>query len=174
MSLTLHAHILAMYRNPVFVETGSYEGGGVAVALQSGFEEVHSIEINPSFHARCAKRFAGDSRVHLYCGDSAKLLGTVLAGVSKRATLWLDAHPCAPMGGPPVPGCSLLDELAAATAASARRDHTVLVDDIDIMESLFGIRVSDVINRLLLFNPRFVFTFHQGGARPMSILAAAV
>lgn len=37
----------------VFIETGSYLGGGIDIALVAGFNEIHSIEFNDEWYAHC-------------------------------------------------------------------------------------------------------------------------
>ncbi|HUT78259.1 MAG TPA: hypothetical protein VM285_11260, partial [Polyangia bacterium] len=64
----------------VFVETGTADGDGVALALAHGFERAVSVELDERLAERAAERFRGDPRVTVLCGDSGPLLGTVLAG----------------------------------------------------------------------------------------------
>ena len=77
----------------VFVETGSYTGGGIATALDAGFKRVLSIEIQPSYHQMCKKKFNERKEVELILGDSALKLGEVIKGIDEPITFWLDGQP---------------------------------------------------------------------------------
>ena len=109
----------------VLVETGTYKADTVR-ALRRDFDEIHSIEIDESLHraavARCRRQ--GNARLHL--GDSARLLGRVVADLDRPALFWLDAHfsgeGTGGRGGHPV-----VDEVREATGAGL--GHVVLVDD---------------------------------------------
>lgn len=68
----------------LFVETGSYHGDAIQHALDAGFKHVVSIELSPKFHAMCRERFKEHSKVHLFLGESFKVLLKVLAGQSAR------------------------------------------------------------------------------------------
>jgi hypothetical protein len=90
--LPSRAEMLRKYLNEVFVETGTYEGGGVATALEAGFKHVYSIEIAPRYYHIALSCFRDDPRVHLFLGDSALLMRRVLEEVKVPATFWIDAH----------------------------------------------------------------------------------
>lgn len=128
--MPLTPDLLRKWGRRVFVETGTDKGGGVEMALAAGAEQVLSIELNARLAAEAMRRFADDGRVTVLCGDSATLLGEVLAGLGEPALVWLDAHEvlsdAVPRGPAPV-----LQELAAL-AAAPRRDHAVLIDDIRV------------------------------------------
>lgn len=164
----------------VFVETGTDKGGGVEMALAAGAEQVLSIELNPLLAADAMRRFADDSRVTVLCGDSAALLGEVLAGLDEPALVWLDAHEvlsdAVPRGPAPV-----LQELAAL-AAAPRRDHAVLIDDIRVFREespwrLYDARSSDFVTvgdleaGVRAVNPAYRTTYLDAH-EPKDILAA--
>ena len=81
---------LYKYINPVFVETGTYFGEGVAAALEAKFKEIHSIEISPSIHATVSELFEAHDNVHIVCGDSTKVLWDVIKDIQDKITfLWI-------------------------------------------------------------------------------------
>lgn len=131
MSISLSREMLTKYRNPVFVETGTYDGGGVRRAREVGISEIHSIELDPARYLTSLKAVGRMPGVHLYQGDSVEVLPLILSKLKDKATIWLDAHPF----GPDDP-CKigqfrhpLVRELEMIRAHSLRRDHTILVDD---------------------------------------------
>lgn len=110
-----------------FIETGTYEGGGVQQALDAGFQRVYSIEPHRGRYGRCRERFAADPRVTLHLGPSAYWLPGILAELAEPACVFLDAHGFRP--GDPWP---LLAELGLLQLAPCR-DHVVIVDDMGLL-----------------------------------------
>jgi GR25 family glycosyltransferase involved in LPS biosynthesis/tetratricopeptide (TPR) repeat protein len=82
------SHIL----NDVFIETGSFKGGGIRAALDIGFKEIHSIELSDKYFNICKERFKNFPQVHLHLGDSGILLGHILSKINTGVTFWLDGH----------------------------------------------------------------------------------
>jgi hypothetical protein len=78
-----------------FIETGSGHGDGIQRALDAGFEHVASIEAYYENFLVCARRFAGDSTVHLYFGRSVDVLPGLLQLHPYPCVFFLDAHPSA-------------------------------------------------------------------------------
>jgi hypothetical protein len=76
----------------IFIETGSADGDGIQSALNAGFEQIISIELNPSLHEKCKDRFKNHLNVKLLCGSSEILLPQVLNNLNESFILWLDAH----------------------------------------------------------------------------------
>jgi len=90
MSLTKQT--LNNFLNDTFVETGTCEGDGVAIALECGFKTIYSIEIDPVLYDYCKKRFADKDNVYLYKNDSIVVLPQILSEIQTPSTFWLDAH----------------------------------------------------------------------------------
>lgn len=153
----------------VFVETGCYEGAGIAAALAAGFEEVVSIELDSSSALRASALFAGKPVTVLH-GDTVKLLPGVLAGLTEPATFWLDAHP---VGWSPVIG-----ELVAM-ADTPIRNHTILIDDRRLMHGpqypagWVTPSEEEVCRALLKINPAYKISFVNGFI-PDDIIVAQV
>jgi hypothetical protein len=107
-----------------FVESGTYTGGGVAQALRLGFTKIHTIELDRRRFAKAASRFANDSQVTCWHGDSGELLPEILADISNPALLFLDGH-----DGSNSP---LLKELNVISRRGVR--HTIIIDDVDLIQ----------------------------------------
>lgn len=121
--------VFQKHLNPVFIESGSFYGNGISMALQAGFKEVYSIELAPHLYEKCCQRFHGNPHVHLYLGDSSIVLKNVLDQLHERATFWLDGHySCGEtaMGKTNTP---ILQELALI-AEHPIKNHTILIDDV--------------------------------------------
>lgn len=164
-SSTLRYEMLRKYLNKFFIETGTYEGGGVTAALEAGFGHVHSIEIAPRYYNIAMSHFGADPRVTLYLGDSSLLMRTILEKIDAPATFWIDAHlPQDGTGHVPTWGnCPALLELCAI-ATHRIKTHTILCDDInDYGTSLHdNISVAQLQAQIRTINPAYEFTFENG------------
>lgn len=112
----------------VLVETGTFEGDTLA-SLGDRFAALHSIELSPEYFAAAQARFAGDSRISLYQGDSAEKLRQVRATLPADGVLYfLDAHWCvATNTAGEASQCPLLDEIAAI--GSLGTGSVIVIDD---------------------------------------------
>jgi hypothetical protein len=111
----------------IFVETGTFEGEGVARALPL-FEQIHSIELSEEYYSAAAQRFSRD-RVNLYHGDSSAVLASLRSMLGDKSVLyWLDAHWCLPEDTAGLESqCPLLAELTAI--GGLNDESVVLIDD---------------------------------------------
>ena len=84
--------IFKKYISPNFVETGTFMGDGVESALKFGFKNIYSIELSIKLYKNCCDKFKDNKNVHLFCGDSGKILGNVINNINTQITFWLDGH----------------------------------------------------------------------------------
>jgi len=112
----------------LFVETGTFEGDGVA-ATAGLFAETHTIELVDRYHEAARRRFGDRKDVHFHHGDSANVLRQLRRRTADRSVLyWLDAHWCvAPGTSGEASECPLLAELQAIGSLNDR--SAVLIDD---------------------------------------------
>lgn len=74
----------------VFVETGTYRGAGVTLAVLAGFQEIHTIDIKDQLPSGYRH---GVREIFYHIGDSAKILSEILPKLRGRKIMfWLDAH----------------------------------------------------------------------------------
>jgi GT2 family glycosyltransferase len=118
----------------LFVETGTFEGDAIQIA-RPYFDEIHSIELSPEYHAHATKRFGKDPAVHLYLGDSAKQLRALRPVFDGKPTLfWLDAHWCvAANTGGEKSQCPLLEEIKGVGRLNDR--SAIMIDDARLFTS---------------------------------------
>ena len=124
--MPLLKHVLQKYQTQVFVETGSYAGEAIKLAKECGFSEIHSIELDPTMAAAVAST-PSESWVHVYTGNSAALLPSIVPRINLPTTYWLDAHPPGALRlfAPELP---LLQEILAIRAFSCA-PSIILIDD---------------------------------------------
>jgi hypothetical protein len=157
------SEVFAKYPNTYFIETGSYCGDGIQMALSTGFQEIYSIELSPEYHERCNKRFAGIPQIHLILGDSASMLPRLLQQIDAPATFWLDGHYS---GGDTAKGNSnspILQELDAI-AQHPIKNHTILIDDIRQAGTTdFDlVTLGQIAKKIQSINPKYRIFFEDG------------
>lgn len=163
------------YPNRYFVETGSYDGHGIKKAIEAGFPEIHSLEIDEGCVVRCKNRFADNPHVHIWLGDSGKNLLDLIANLDEPITFWLDGHNGTPdpMGGKNTP---LLDELEQIKQHSLK-NHTILIDDMHCCNTILFdfLSIDDIVRKVLEINPDYIINFVPGGDEgeyPVNVLVA--
>jgi hypothetical protein len=134
--------------NKIFIETGSFIGGGINQAYHAGFKKVISIEISPHYHDYVKKFFRNqESWLELHLGDSGELLEKIIDKIDEPIVFWLDAHYSGgkednvpETGGVDMPH-TLFKELEIIKNHKIKT-HTILIDDVrldkdfDLIEKL--------------------------------------
>ena len=89
----LNLDYLQKYGNgEIFIETGTYLGDTVKLALSSGYKKIHSIELDLDLFQKAQEMFKNDDRVTIWYGDSVDCLDNIMKDITSPATFWLDAH----------------------------------------------------------------------------------
>jgi len=163
MSLPPNKNLLAEYSNRWFVETGSYRGDAIDLALSAGFSQVRSMDIDPENIKFCRNRFDLFRHpmpwIQLYLGDSAEDLWSMIQDICEPITFWLDSHSQLLEGesdlGCPFP---LLKELQQI-AMHPIKTHTIIIDDLLILThpDVTGWEKVDIINAIKQINPAYQF-----------------
>jgi hypothetical protein len=175
MSMTLQPGVLAKYMSDIFIETGTYDGRGVKLALSCGFKKVITVELDPVRAKASRIALVGIPGVEFYEGDSSDILPKVLASLDKKATIFLDAHP---VGGGDV--CKfgrkkwpLTEELKMIAEHSKRKDHNILVDDRHDF-GLFETSDDKVFELLRAINPKYNIRIEPNNYTPWDMITATV
>ena len=155
------------YPNKIFVETGSCVGVGIQQALNSGFEEIYSIELSDKLFNVCSEYFKNFSNIHLIHGDSRYVLEELISKINKPITFWLDAH-CS--GGftvgealPP-----LFEELEIIKNHPIKT-HTILIDDLQHWN--WNVALSE---KILTINQAYTIKLEDGELSENDIMVAKV
>ena len=74
----------------VLVETGTYYGEMVA-AMRNRFDEIHSVEFDSRLAQRAQKKFSRWPHIHIWEGDSQRMIPELLRSLRQPALFWLDA-----------------------------------------------------------------------------------
>ena len=126
-SWTLPLSVLKKYRQPCFVETGTFRGGAIHTALEAGCDRIYSTEISDFYHAEVAAKYKDNKNVHLFHGDSLDMLPRMLLEVDEPAVFWLDAH---------YETTPVLEELACISKHKYAARHTIMIDDVRIFRAV--------------------------------------
>jgi hypothetical protein len=151
------------FKNYYFVETGTYKGDGVKLALRAQFPSIHSVEIDHILTVAVRDLFKSNYNVFIYEGDSSQILYDIIKNFDKPITFWIDAHKMRP----PVDSkknTSVLEDLEQIKRHHIKT-HTILIDDINCCRSrLFDfLTVKDVVRKVLEINPNYTIRFIEGG-----------
>lgn len=125
-SSPLTREVLNKYKTDceIFFETGTNEGLGIAQALDSEFQDIHSVEVCHRFFLNASQRYKSHQNVNIYNGNSSEILRMVLPFLAKKKILfWLDAW-----NYYSVP---LSSELKEIESGLERKDHVFLINNID-------------------------------------------
>ncbi len=127
------------FDNTVFVETGTWCGDGVMNAYESGFDQIHSIELFEPLYNQNVERFNQYNNIHLYLGDSSLMLYDVIKNIDDNIFFWLDGH----YSGDGTAQSNLLGIyefplLLEIQQISKHRvkNHTILIDDLRCFPSI--------------------------------------
>jgi len=148
-------NVLRKYINPCFIETGSYKGSTIQKAIDIGFEKIISIELSPVLYKICLESFKNNKNVTLYCGDVQLLLEKILKDIDLKITFWLDAHYSGPGTAKGLKNDPIIEELDIIKKHHLK-DHTILVDDMRLMDK------NSIINKIKEINNSYKFSFENG------------
>ena len=173
VSMTLPKALLSRFANVgVLVETGSYDGRTIQMALDNEYKEVYSVEVHPAYQKICAERFANCPNVHLYGGDSLDMLPHMLYNLRQPAVFWLDAHyQEGAHGRVAVPLLQELDLIAAHPI----KTHIIMIDDRRLMGMSGvwqGVLEDAVRAKISAINPTYIITLEDSLAAKSDILVA--
>lgn len=162
--LHLNSEYLSKYGNgKIFIETGTYYGDTVQLALDSGFDIVHSIEINKFLYETACDKFKDNDKVKIWLGDSIDCLKEIVASINEPATFWLDAHASGDLVGGKSGGSPVVDELNIILSHN-RNDHTIFIDDRRLFGSAewSGVKEADALGALKHINPNYNIHYLDG------------
>lgn len=172
---------LKKYLNEVYLETGFYKGESLTNAINVGFKNIHSIEINEDFYNEGIQKFKKsglNSTVFLYNGTSRVLLKNILEKIDGKITFFLDAHDLDYKNTnkslySEVDNCPIIEEIDIIKNHHIK-NHTIIIDDIRVFDGLDNNGIpyswakntnisSQVIkNKILEINSDYKFIFEKG------------
>jgi hypothetical protein len=152
----------------IFVETGTLYGDTLA-AVRDIFDELHSVELDDALYERASERFADDSQIKLWHGDSGSVLTDVLPAVNNPAVFWLDGHYSGPGTAKGTLDSPIRLELDAIGRHLRRASHLVLIDDARLFD---GTNCYPTLDELRAYATTLGF-IHMRTERDLILLSAA-
>ena len=117
----------AKYRQPVFIETGTYMGEMIDAVLNL-FPKIISIEFDLKLAQRAKNKYSSMRHVTILQGDSGTLLPELLAGIKEPCLFWLDAHYSGGVTGQADSETPIVKEIKAILEHPCS-NHVILIDD---------------------------------------------
>lgn len=167
MSMHPNRNLFKEFKNRVFVETGSYRGDGIQLALDADFQIIKSVDIDANNIRFSFNRFESmawsdqGKELHLVEGDSAYKLESMIRDINEPITFWLDSHwqmfEKEPKGQNPWP---LLAELSQIRSHPIKT-HTIIIDDMLVLThpGVTGWTKELIEQHLLWINPAYQFEY---------------
>lgn len=115
------------YRCPVFIETGTHEGG-TPYFLRNHFQQIFTIELSQDYFLRAKRKLEPFKHIVQLQGDSGEQLGGILATVDQPCMFWLDGHYSGGITAKGQKNCPLLEELSHIWR-HPNKQHIILLDD---------------------------------------------
>lgn len=172
--MTLKKELLLKYKTPYythFIESGTYHGGAVKLALEAGFDKVISVEISKANYDISVENLKLTlNKVELILGDSFYEFPKICANLNSNAVFWLDAHHDRwgdTVGERVAP---LMDELNAIKLCKHNK-NIIMVDDLRVFgncnETTWGkdIDINEVINAIKSINSQYIISYEDGWAK---------
>jgi hypothetical protein len=159
---------LASCLNDILVETGTGSGKGCLAAINVGFKDVYTIEIDEDKYSQNLKSLINYyTQIHMYLGDSITVLPAILKLINSKATFLLDAHitDLSQIHGSIV--CPILRELELVLEHGKKIGvrHSLIIDDIadfngkkDVNNNL---SVNDLKQLILKYDPTYNITTNR-------------
>lgn len=181
MSLTLTHTVLNKIKcnHNIFIETGTYRGGSVELALQCNFQKIYTIDISTQHKLYCETKFKEQvdlKQIEFLFGDTIDVLPNIIEKLTEPSLFWLDSHfdghsdTCGKFK------CPVLQELDIIKSSKIKT-HTIMIDDIRLFNSqsewAVGILVDNIIEKLKEINPNYTF-FYENGFTENDILIAKI
>ena len=118
-----------------FIETGSFRGEGIDLAIKSGFDFVYSIELSVKFFNQCKEKFKTNPNVEIIFGDSSFELKALLNKKNNIPfTYWLDGHYSGDDTARGSKDSPLIEELNAIFKRNINGE-TIYIDDMRIYKN---------------------------------------
>ncbi len=165
------------FKNQYFVETGTFGGDGIKKALQAGFKNIRSIEINHRLAKEAQFNFKKNTNIVIREGDSSTQLFDMIKDIKQPITFWLDGHVYPPRtdGGK---NCPLIEELEQIKRHPIKT-HTILIDDMHCCNTIFfdNLTREDLIAKIHEINPDYQIRYVPGGnvgEYPANVMVAQI
>lgn len=161
-----------------YIETGFFKGASTKKALETGFEKIHSCDINETFLEDGKILFQKEieeGKIFLHFGRSTEILQNILNNLDEKAVFFLDAHDLNYENTKKdmwneLDGCPIMSELELIKKHKIN-NHTIIVDDLRMFSAqcvpgtwAYGKNVSfdNIIDKLREINENYIIQLETG------------
>lgn len=149
-----------------FIETGSFLGDGIQLAINSGFVKIYSIELGENLYQHCKNRFVNDPKVHLILGDSSVKLKEILDQNPRVPfTYWLDGHYSEGITARGNKDCPLNEELEAILSRGVDGE-LIYIDDMRYYKNDKDISLDEILNIVNKYKKNATWRFEASSLDP--------
>ncbi len=170
MSLTLTKNIFDKYKcnHNIFIETGTYKGGSVELAIQCNFKKIYTIDISTQHKTLCESKFQSEiqsKQIELLFGDTIDVLPNIVNNLNDSSLFWLDSHFDIHADIRGKYDCPILHELDIIQSSKIK-SHTIMIDDLRIFKRQtewgVGIYIEQIESKLRNINSSYKFYYENG------------
>lgn len=160
--MPINKETLSKYKSSdVFIETGSYIGEGIDIALECGYKVIYSIELSEHYYNHCLEKYKNNYSVNLILGDSEIELPKLISSINKKCDIWLDAHYSMGNTAMGTKICPLNEELNSIL--NTNFNHTILIDDVRFMDTEWRNNIKkDEIIKLIKHKHNYEISYEDG------------
>lgn len=168
--MTLRKEVLLKYKTELhetFIESGTYIGDAVHLALDCGFKKIISVEISENHAVWAKNRFLNNKNVFIIHGDSFTNFPLICKNLITPSIFWLDGHYDKFADTMGVVKCPLLKELESIKLSNIK-SHIILIDDVrvfnNVNETDWGedLKIENVIDKIKQINDSYLISYEDG------------
>jgi len=111
----------------ILIETGTYLGETLE-ACKPHFNKLISIELDQNLYQVAVKKFANDTQIHIYHGDSGKIIEKIIKDIKQPCLFWLDGHYSEGITAKGDLNTPVINELKHILTHHIK-NHVILIDD---------------------------------------------
>jgi hypothetical protein len=165
------------FKNRYLVESGTYMGKSIEIALKNGFSNIISYEISPLLCSKAIQKFITYPNVKIFFKSSVDMCDEILE-INEPITFWLDAHYSSGYSTyDPLNYYPLLKELECISKHPIK-NHTICIDDRRLMKKTdidtpdnIGVTEEEVREALLQINPNYKIEYRDNHIKDDVIVA---
>lgn len=154
-------------KHKIFVESGTYVGDGVQLAIDCGFEKIISVEISKKYYEYAAERFSSNKSVNIIFGDSYFEFQKICQSLNEPVFFWLDGHFDRFGDTQGFLKCPLLKELDWIKSMSIN-NNIIVIDDLRVFGNLneidwgIDLNLEEIITKIKNINKNYHISYEDG------------
>lgn len=167
---SLHKDVLLKYKTEdiyTFIESGTFNGRSVQLALECNFTKIISVEISKENFEYTYDRFRENKNVNIIHGDSYVEFPNICKNLNNRSIFWLDGHFDKFSDTLGFLKCPVLKELESISSSHIK-NHIIMIDDMRVFGNANhcdwgeNIQINDIIQCIKNINLNYKISYESG------------